>query len=419
MKKFLFATFVILFAVFLMLSHIIYDGQSISENGFDSIEKYINLIENSGFEEGLDGWNIRIGRGAEIDLDPTVSFSGNQSLRIRRTDYGYGYASQNFYFGNQTVKNFLLSGWAKSENATTRYHFFDLWGRAFYEDGESELYTRVEFSHGTHDWEYRSLAIAFNESKRVDYVTVYVRFQDEGGTVWFDDISFVWTDANVQVRCVDESSVSLINANIKLYSGVELIEERYTDENGIANFLLSTNNTYSLVIYWKGIVVERKDDVEVLNDVELLLSCDVSFETELVSIFLKDILGRSLQNKEVEVRFRLLTSTEYFLVEHFSTDENGKIEGSLLAGPGEIRVLFTSGGDVYEAKKVLVVGPNSNIELRFGFVNLFGLILPVADFALYSVVGVFLSITLPQLFYYIYCWKKSEQRLRMKHSNVK
>ena len=376
-----------------------------SADDFYSVEKYVNVVENSGFEEVLEGWELRVGRGAEIVVDPGVSLSGNPRLRIKRTDYGYGYARQRLYFGNRTAKNFLLSGWARSEFVTAKYHFFDLLAVPVYEDGSSE-WSHVEFSHGTHDWEFKSLALSLNESKRVDNITIYVRFQDESGTAWFDDISFVWVDANVQVKCVDESSANLVNALVRVYSGLELLGERYTGENGTVDFLLSANDTYSFLVYWKGVVVERKDDVEVLEDVNLVFTCDVSFETVPFSLFLRDFFGQTLPNKAVEARFRPLTSTEDFLTEELRTDSDGKVECSLLVGPGEIRVSLASSGAIYEARKMLDVGSNSSVELRFDFVKLGGMILSVDDFILYSIVAVFLSVTFVLICYDIYGWKR-------------
>ena len=303
-----------------------------------------------------------------------------------------------------------MSGWAKSEGATEKYHFFDLLIISVYEDGDEEA-AHVEFSHGTHGWEYMSLAVSFNESKRVNYITLYVRFQDESGTVWFDDISFIWVDANVRVKCVDESSVSVVNASVRVYFGSEFLSEKNTDENGTVGFLLSANNTYSFIVYWKGIVVEREDDVEVLKDVELTFSCSVSFETKRVSLFLKDVLGQALSNSEVEVHFRPLTTSEDFLKERFISDSNGKVECFVLVGAGEMRVLFPFHGVTYETSKIVVVNSDMNLVLKFAFIKLGGFIVSVRDFLLYSIVLAFVGAGMIVTLRDVYRWRKMRRQV--------
>lgn len=386
------------------------DNFVLSARNSSSVEKYVNLVNNSGFEAGLEGWNLRVGKGAEIDIDPSISFSGSQSLMIKRTDYGYGYVSQRFDIGNQTAKNFLVSGWAKSEEATEKYHFFDLLIIPVYEDGDSD-WLHVEFSHGTHGWEYMSLAVSLNESKRVDYITLYVRFQDESGTVWFDDIRLIWVDANVQVKCVDESSVNLVGAGVRVYFGSEFLSEKNTDENGTVGFLLSANNDYSFVVYWKGIVVGREDYVEVLKDVELTFSCNVSFETKRVSLFLKDVLGQVLSNSEVEVHFRPLTISQDFLKERFISDSNGKVEFLVLVGAGEMRVLFPFHGVTYETSKILIVNSDMNLVLKFDFLKLGGFIVLVRDFLLYNIVLAFVGAGMIVTLRDVYKWRKMRRQV--------
>ena len=77
-----------------------------SAGNSSSVEKYVNLVNNSGFEAGLEGWNLRVGVGAEIDVDPSVSHSGNQSLMIKRTDYGYGYGVRDLISATKLQKIF-------------------------------------------------------------------------------------------------------------------------------------------------------------------------------------------------------------------------------------------------------------------------------------------------------------------------
>jgi len=264
----------------------------------------------------------------------------------------------------------------------------------------------VEFSHGTHDWEFRSLSVSLNESKRVSYIMLYVRFQETSGTVWFDDISLIWVDAGVRVRCVDESSANLVNTTVQAYLGLEFFGEGNTDENGTVEFLLSANNTYSFVVYWRGLVVYRVDGVEVLNDVDLLFSCSVSFGMATVSLFLKDFLGQALPSSEVRVRFRPLTATQDFLDEELVSDLDGKVEFYVPEGGGEMRVLFFSYSATYETRRIVRVNSNVTFTVKFDFLKFGGFVVSVRDFFLYSIVLVFLGAGAILVLRDVYKWRK-------------
>ena len=385
--------------------------------------KYVNMVRNPGFEEGLEGWDKRQSWRPDLDMwsnitvDSTVSHSGKNSVRIEQHNFGYGYVRQIFYVGNQTVKYFRASAWARSDKATFEKQWFDLLVFVVYEDGKEERFDE-QFSHGTHDWEYKSLLVSANETKRLNHVRVYVRFQEEGGVAWFDDVSFVWVDTDAQVRCVDKESESLANAEVEVYAGSELLSAKYTDENGTASFLLAANVTHSFLVYWSGMVVGSKD-VRLFQATDLLILCDVSFETGKVTMALHDIFGQPLSGSVVEVYFRSLTSRQDLLVGQFATDSRGEVQFSVLLGSAELTVLLDHNGEVYESSKLISVEPETEIKIEVGLVKLAGQVLPVGQFVLYCILGFFLASIIATLLYDMYRWKRTAKVPIVKSERMK
>ena len=416
-----------LFLIFLVLTQTlaclpIRDCAEFSANGFvvghpkailvgDSVEgnqtlRHTNLLGNPGFEEELKGWSLKKGH-ANITVDDGTSHSGQKSLRIDRSEYGYGYASQTIYINStESPRSFLVSAWARSREATADKPFFDLLVGVLYEDGTAEDFD-VEFSHGTHGWENRLMFFSVNASKRLEYVQIFVRFQDQAGTVWFDDTYFAWIDTYVQVQCVDEASQSVANASVRVFDGLTLLEEEQTDDDGRVYFLLPSNKTFTVTVFWIGLLV-AKEYVSVTQDVELLFSCDITTEMREVTLLLSDFIGQRLSDSDVEVLFRPLTSAEDFSLGQFLTSANGAVECLLpqLTEWFEITVLLSEGEDLHRARMVTTLNPNTSIEMRFNFVKLGGRYLSPEQFALYILLAVFTIVATAVISHDIYRLKK-------------
>jgi len=380
---------------------------------YNFTEKYVNLIRNPGFEQGLDGWevwsssqpNANPPSWSNVTVDSSISHSGNNSVRITQHNFAYGHLVQRFYPSAQKMKFFAVSGWAKSENATFGSVWFDMLVDIYYDDGTAKS-NKLEFSHGTHDWEYKSSLISADGTKTIKFIQVLVRFSEAGGTAWFDDISFAWVDSTVEITVLDKESKSLSNATAKAYQESSLAGETNTDENGKASFLLANNVTFSVAIYWEGSIVGGKT-FKVSGDMQIVIPTDVSFETRRITVLIRDFFDQPLPNSIVEVRVRKLSSVNGSLVGQFVTDQFGNTEVSIPAAEQEeITALYTYDGKDFTAQTIVSLGLDSNALLKFPFIKLLGRILSVNDFIFYSIIFVFLGLGIFVVSYDLYRWKR-------------
>lgn len=357
-------------------------------SGAGDISRHVNLLTNSGFEEGLEGWSIRVG-GASVDVDSTVSHSGTKSVRINRTEYGYGYLTQVLNMSGVRAKYLTAGGWALTENVAATRPYFDFFGTILYEDATSEQFGKT-FSYEKEGWQHVFTSFSLDETKNLDSIQVFVRYQDDNGTVWFDDISVVWVDTYVEVRCMDEELKGIADAHVKVYDELNFLQEKYSDENGTVTFLLSANKTYTFVIYWKGLIVGR-EHVEISQDVDLVVPCDISFKMRDVFLIVRDSFNQPVSNSHVEIFFRPLTSVDESFVGNFLTDSDGNARCLVVPASGEISVLLTYDSNIYETAKIVVEKSNTTVMVQFDFVKLGGWIVPSSVFALYVIVSAFVG----------------------------
>lgn len=376
----------------------------------DLLKRNVNLLNNSGFEQGLDGWKATAGVGAEISVDSTVFHSGSSSLRFKQSGapstrlIPTARAVQTVSI-NQTAKHFIASGWAKSKNATAATSMFELLVQMVYTDATSDKFN-LHFSHGTHGWEYNSLFLSAREDKKIEYILCFLLFQELEGTAWFDDMSLVCIDTYVRIKLVDSESKGVADGLVKVFSDSELFGEKYTDQDGIADFLLAGNKTYNVIILLKGRFVTRKS-IKITEDVELEFFSGITFRERDATFFLTDILGQPLSSISVEVHFRPITSTESFLVGQFLADSNGRVLCSLLEGPGEVSVFFENGGSVEKGTKIIIENSDTDETVKFGVVKFVWWILPASEFSLYGMAFAFVAVGAFVLSYDVYVWKKS------------
>jgi len=116
------------------------------------------------------------------------SHGGDYSLKISNTA---GETSQWFTPGKipSATTTLTIGGWSKSQNVNLGAGTYGLSVRVYFEDGTDELYTssQLQFSDGTHDWEWKEDKKTW--SKAISYVYVWAYLKDGAmGTVWFDDL---------------------------------------------------------------------------------------------------------------------------------------------------------------------------------------------------------------------------------------
>jgi hypothetical protein len=89
--------------------------------------------------------------------------------------------------GGQAGESFTLSGWSKSSNANEAGKY-SLKVIVKHLDGTS-MVRLVNFSKGTHNWEYKP--VTFKTKKPYTRMIVTIIYSKPKGTVWFDKLSLV------------------------------------------------------------------------------------------------------------------------------------------------------------------------------------------------------------------------------------
>lgn len=144
-----------------------------------------NLVQNPGFEDGLDGWDER---GEPIVLDDQVRFTGEFSCK------SVGHADLQ-YAGFHWVKS------ADIPAEKNRAYLFEIMVRADVEagrvepqvrevdaDGKTLNYHRAEvLTAGEYDWHQASTR--FVTSQQAHHLQVYLVMRDCIGTAWYDDVA--------------------------------------------------------------------------------------------------------------------------------------------------------------------------------------------------------------------------------------
>ena len=151
-----------------------------------------NLLANPGMEttaanQRLANWTAY---GAAYTASTTNAHAGARSLQCVGVANGEVHGgSQTLALNRTSIKSLKLSGWSKAEAVTgpadTDYSvYLDIQ----YTNGSWLYGQTINFSPGTHDWEYKELFIL--PAFPIKQVSCYLLFRNgHTGTVWFDDIT--------------------------------------------------------------------------------------------------------------------------------------------------------------------------------------------------------------------------------------
>jgi len=108
-----------------------------------------------------------------------IAGSGTAAKSLRQT-----FVANRTSFG-AAGQTFSLSGWSKAIGTSPGGGFSGLEIVVTYGDGTVQS-RRVSFTRSTHPWQYRR--VAFRAGKAWSRVAVFARYQNQTGTVWFDDL---------------------------------------------------------------------------------------------------------------------------------------------------------------------------------------------------------------------------------------
>jgi hypothetical protein len=147
-----------------------------------------NLLANPSFElsgpRSADKW-LPQGRGYTVTRDKP--YDGKTAIQvISDSPSASGGAMQAVVFDRPVRHPFVISGWSRAENVHGKDYciYVDCW----YADGTNLWGQRVDFEHGTHDWQYAELVI--EPQKPVTKVQVHAMMRNCTGRAWFDMFHF-------------------------------------------------------------------------------------------------------------------------------------------------------------------------------------------------------------------------------------
>lgn len=158
-----------------------------------SLSQGTNKVRNANLEtsgtvaQPLQAWQPYVDGYTASTASP---HGGIRSLQCTATAAGQSHgASQNLSLAQSRPKAILLSGWSRAADITgTPDADFSVYLDLVYTDGTPLYGQAIDFSVGTHDWEYRERIIL--PAKPVSQVSCYVLFRGgHQGSAWFDDIT--------------------------------------------------------------------------------------------------------------------------------------------------------------------------------------------------------------------------------------
>ena len=150
-----------------------------------------NLVVNSGFEEGFDGWTQGDPiSGAQFTIDSLERHSGNQSVKILGgSQFPYGVVA--YYPPIMSGTTYYISGWVKTEDENLMSQpqiellFFDSEWRTV----GPRMYSNGYYQSGV--WSLFELIVTTPEQASFGHVAL---LGSPGQNVWFDDIAFIEID---------------------------------------------------------------------------------------------------------------------------------------------------------------------------------------------------------------------------------
>ena len=168
-----------------------------------------NMLENSNFENGINGWggsaNIAVVDDEKFNMQHSLRLVGNFDSETRATQQVAVKQAQT------TRESFTLSGWGKAFGLAARERTncetpqFNISAVIHYTGGEIEAHT-AEFVPSTDSWQPAEVSFAKEKFLEIDYITVECNYSFNSGYAYFDDIRLFRTDIETDLTADDFDS---------------------------------------------------------------------------------------------------------------------------------------------------------------------------------------------------------------------
>ncbi len=155
---------------------------------FDDAQLPPNLLENSGFEEGLNRWYIENGKPV---VDDAVQGGGTRSLRYDGTDQ-CTFTTVAVRVRIDPRRAYRLSVKLKTDLreglSCVRVIPFKATGEGFGWWLSQDHVDEFCYGRGTQEWHEETVVLRQLQPE-TDFLNVYLELQDAVGTVWWDDVA--------------------------------------------------------------------------------------------------------------------------------------------------------------------------------------------------------------------------------------
>jgi RHS repeat-associated protein len=216
----------------------------------ENVPNDFNTVNSPGFDTS-SAWTKT---NSTISTN-TDAISNSSALVIAGSPVSEAYAYQTIQLNSPTTQTYMLSGWAKANSvALEEERTFNLSAEIWYdENGTDTETTDLYFNPEVSEWQYVSGAIIPNTEKATVYkIKLYCRYDHNGNTAYFDNISLVRENATVYER---ENSNGYVT---KVTSQGQSTEVDY-DENDVSS--ISYSDGYSESFQYNGGHQVTKDTV--------------------------------------------------------------------------------------------------------------------------------------------------------------
>lgn len=200
------------------------DGMTPGESGSDPIVFAVlldrNLIYNSSFELGMDGWYAAASVGR---IDETTARTGTKSLEM----FAAGYSRTDRRLLLEPGKDYLFTAWVKGENpGTIGVEFRHM------HNGNDVLAAKVSRTVNYDvDWTLIELPYTLNPDYPYDFTWINFWHNARSGNIWIDDVAFV---------PVESSAAGAADGGLTTEEGLTTkegltTEDRPTSEEGLTS----------------------------------------------------------------------------------------------------------------------------------------------------------------------------------------
>ena len=181
-----------------------FDAPQLENNPFANA---YNILENGNFELST-AWTrngSHYSSGTCFNMKRSMCFNGN--VEQERNAYQRVYVKSN----RDTRESFTLSGWAKGyglpihedgAKTTFRLRAKIKYSDSYYSDYSTEEYT-ANFSIRTEEWQLASVEFAKSKYRTVEYIDIYLDYDHNFGTAYFDDIQLVRNSIETNLSAED------------------------------------------------------------------------------------------------------------------------------------------------------------------------------------------------------------------------